>query len=164
MKRRVARGSNSLAGCQSAAIHCRFSSRSSVVVLPYFVRNQSNMCRKTMFGCFMRISSYISRIALCRFARKTSERVAFMVTMSALVFWSRALVALSVSRSLSELHAEKSGIESTSAKNRKQFVGYVSFVKKVRDQVTQRRTTCSFWLKPVSSVSASNGRCGASGQ
>ena len=29
---------------QSAAIHCRFSSQSSVVVLPYFVMNQSVKC------------------------------------------------------------------------------------------------------------------------
>jgi len=81
--------------------------------------NQSNMCRKTVFGCFMRIGSYILPIAMGRFVRKTLERVTFMVTMSALVFWSRALVALSVSRSLSELHAEKSGIELTSAGNEK---------------------------------------------
>jgi len=53
-----------------------------------------------------------------------------MVTMSALVFRSRALVALNVLLSLSELHAEKSGIESTSAGNGKLFVGYASFVKK----------------------------------
>ena len=35
MKRRVARGSKPSEGCQSAAICCRFSSRSLVVVLPY---------------------------------------------------------------------------------------------------------------------------------
>ncbi len=81
--------------------------------------NQSNMCRKTVFGCFMQIGLYVSQIALGRFARKTWERAAFMVTMSALVFWSWALVALSVSCSLSKLHAEKSGIESSSAGNGK---------------------------------------------
>ena len=74
-------------GCQSAAICCRFSSRSLVVVLPYFVMNQSNMCRKTVFGCFIRIGLYISRIAFGRFARKTSDRAAFMVMMFALVFF-----------------------------------------------------------------------------
>jgi hypothetical protein len=47
--------------------------------------NQSNMCRKTVFSCFMRIGSYVSQIALGRFARKTSERAAFMVLISALV-------------------------------------------------------------------------------
>ena len=46
------------------------SLRSSVVVLPYFMMNQSNMCRNTVFGCFMQIGSYVSRIALGRFARK----------------------------------------------------------------------------------------------
>jgi len=51
--------------------------------------------------------------------RKTSDRAAFMVTMSALVFRLRALLAFSVSHSLSELHAEKSGTESTSAGNGK---------------------------------------------
>ena len=81
--------------------------------------NHSNMCRKTVFGCFMQIGSYVLQIALGRFARITFERAAFMVTMSALDFQSRALVALSVSCSLSELHAEKSGIESTSAGNGK---------------------------------------------
>ena len=115
MTRHVARGSKPSEGCQSAAIRCRFSSLSSVVVLPYFVMNQSNMCRKTVFGCFMRIGSYVSRIAFGRFARKTSDRAAFMVTMSALVFRSGVLVAFSVSRSLSEL----SGIESTSSGNGK---------------------------------------------
>ena len=53
----------------------------------------------------------------------------FMVTMSTLVFWSWALVALSVLRSVSELHSEKSGIETTSAGNGKKIVGYASFVK-----------------------------------
>jgi hypothetical protein len=42
-----------------------------------------------------------------------------MVTMSALVFRLRALVALSVSRSLSKLQAEKSGTASTSSGNEK---------------------------------------------
>jgi len=132
MKRRVARGSNPLEGCQSAAIRCRFSSQSSVVVLPYFVMNQSNMCRKTVFGCFMRIGigSYVSRIALSRFAKKTSERAGFMVTMSALIFRSRALVAFSVSLSLSELQAEKSGTASISFGNGKKVEGYASVVKK----------------------------------
>jgi len=75
------------------------------------------MCRKTVFGCFIRIGWYLSRIAFVRFARKTTDRAAFMVTMSALVFGSRALEAVSVSRPLSELHAEKSGTESTSSGN-----------------------------------------------
>jgi hypothetical protein len=81
--------------------------------------NQSNMCRKTVFGCFMQIGSYVSRIALGRFARKSSERAAFMVTMLALVLRSRMLVAFSVSRSLSEVHVEKSGTASTSFGNGK---------------------------------------------
>ena len=115
MKRRVARGSKPLEGCQLVAICCQFSSRSLVVVLPYFVMSQSNMCRKTVFGCFIRIGSYVSQIAFGRFARKTSDRAAFMVTMSALVLRSRALVAFSVLCSLSELHAEKSGTELTSS-------------------------------------------------
>jgi hypothetical protein len=42
-----------------------------------------------------------------------------MVTMSALVLRSRALVAFSVLRSLSELHAEKSGTGLTSSGNGK---------------------------------------------
>ena len=83
-----------------------------------------------MFGCFMRIGSYVWRIAFGRFARKTSERAAFIVTMSALVFRSRALVAFSVSRSLSELHVEKSGTASTSGGNGKKVEGYASVVKK----------------------------------
>ena len=53
-----------------------------------------------------------------------------MVTMSALVFRSQALVALIVLRWLSELHAEKSRIELTSAGNGNKVVGYASFVKK----------------------------------
>ena len=81
--------------------------------------NQSNMCRKTMFGCFMRIGSYVSQIALGRFTRKRSERAAFMVTMSALVLQSRALVAFSVSHSLSEVHVEKSGTASILSGNGK---------------------------------------------
>ncbi len=40
------------------------------------------------------------------------------------------LVAFSVSRALFELHAEKSGIESTSSRNGKKSVGYALFVKK----------------------------------
>ncbi len=80
---------------------------------------------------FMQIGSYVSRIAVGRFTRKTSERAAFMVMMSALVFWLRALVALSVSRSLSELHVEKSGIESTSAGNGEKICR-VCFVREER--------------------------------
>jgi hypothetical protein len=129
MKRRIARGSNPSEGCQSAAIRCQFSSQSPVVVLPYFVMNQSNMCRKTVFSCFMRIGLYVSRIALGRLVRKTSERAAFMVTMSALVLWSRALVAFSVSCLLSELQVEKSGTASTSFGNRKKVEGYASVKK-----------------------------------
>ena len=83
-----------------------------------------------MFGCFMRIGSYVWQIAIVRFARKTSERAVFIVTMSALVFRLRALVAFSVSRSLSELHVEKSGTASTSRGNGKKVEGYVSVVKK----------------------------------
>ena len=70
-----------------------------------------------MFGCFIRIGSYVLLIAFGRLTRKTSDRAAFMVTMSALVFRSRVLVAFSVSRSLSELHAKKFGTESTSSGN-----------------------------------------------
>jgi hypothetical protein len=77
------------------------------------IPTQSNMCRKTVFCCFMQIGSYVSRIVLGRFTRNTSERAAFMVTMSALVFKSRALLAFSVSHSLSELQTEKSGTAST---------------------------------------------------
>ncbi len=83
MKRRVARGSKPLQGCQVVAILCQFFLQSLVVVRPYFVMNQSNMCRKTVFGCFMRIGLYVSRIILGRFARKTLESAAFIVTMSA---------------------------------------------------------------------------------
>ena len=92
--------------------------------------NQLNMWRKTVFGSFIRIGSYVWRIAFGRFARKTSERAAFIVTMSALVFRSRACVAFSVSRSLSELQVEKSGTASTSAGNGKKVEGYGSVVKK----------------------------------
>ena len=53
------------------------------------------------------------------------------MTMSSLVFRSRALVAFSVSRSLSEVHVEKSGTASTSRGNGKKVEGYVSVVKKV---------------------------------
>jgi hypothetical protein len=94
MKRPVARGSKPLEGCQVVAILCQFSLQSSVVVRPYFVMNQGNMCRKTVFGCFMQIGLYVSRIAFGRFARKTLERAAFIVTMSTQVFWLRACVAL----------------------------------------------------------------------
>ena len=117
-------------GLKSVGICCRFSLQSSVIVLPYFVMNQSNICRKTVFGCFMRIGSYVSQIALGRFERKTSERAAFMVTISALIFWPRALVAFSVSHSLSKLQAEKSGTASISFRNGKKVEGYASVVKK----------------------------------
>ncbi len=129
MKRCVTRGTKPLEGCQLTAIHCQFSSRSSVAVLPYFVMNQLNMRRKTVFGCFIRIGSYVSQIAFGRFVRTTSDRAAFMVTMSALVFWSQVLVAFGVLCALSELHAEKSGIESTSSRNGKKSVGYALFMK-----------------------------------
>jgi hypothetical protein len=76
--------------------------------------NQSNMCRKTVVSRFMRIGLYVSQIALGRFAWKTSERAAFIVTMSAQVFWSWACVALRLSCSLLDVHAEKSGTPSTS--------------------------------------------------
>jgi hypothetical protein len=81
------------------------------------------MCRKTVFGCFMQIGSYVLRIAFGRFARKMSERVAFMVMMSAQVFWSQAFVAFRVLRSLSEVQVEKSGTASTSGGNGKQLAG-----------------------------------------
>jgi len=64
----------------------------------YFLMNQLNMWRKTVFGCFMQIGSYIWQIPFGRFMRKTLERAAFIVTMSALVFWSRAFVTFSVLR------------------------------------------------------------------
>ncbi len=83
MKRRVARGLKPLVGCQVEAILCQFALQSLVVVHPYFIMNQSNMWRKTVFGCFMRISSYVSEIAFGRFARTTSEKAAFIVTMHA---------------------------------------------------------------------------------
>ncbi len=41
------------------------------------------MCRKAVFGCFMQLGLYVSQIAFGRFARKTLERAAFMVMMSA---------------------------------------------------------------------------------
>ncbi len=44
------------------------------LAIPYFVMNQSNIFRKTVFSCFMRIGLYVSQIAFGRFARKTSER------------------------------------------------------------------------------------------
>ena len=59
-----------------------------------------------------------------------SERAAFIVTMSALVLRPHALVAFQVSRSLSELQVEKSGIEGTSFGNGKKLEGYASCVKK----------------------------------
>ncbi len=64
----------------------RFSSRSLVVVRPYFVMSQSNMWRKTVFAYFMWIDLYVSQIAFDRFTRKTLERAAFIVTMSPQVF------------------------------------------------------------------------------
>ncbi len=63
-----------------------------------------------MFGCFMHIGLYVSRIAFVRFARKTLERAAFIMTMSAQVFWSRACVAFRLLRSLLDVHAEKSEV------------------------------------------------------
>jgi len=45
------------------------------------------------------------------------------VTMSALIFWSRAFVAFSVSRSLSELQVEKSGTASTSLGTERKLKG-----------------------------------------
>jgi hypothetical protein len=85
--------------------------------------NQLNMWRKTVFGCFMQIGSYVWQIAFGRFTRKTLERAAFIVTMSALVFWSWAFVAFSVSCSLYELQVEKSGTASTSFGNGKKLKG-----------------------------------------
>ncbi len=73
---------------------------------------------------------YVWRIAFGRFARKTLERAAFIVTISALVFRSRACVAFSVSRSLSKLQVEKSGTASISGGNGKNVAGYTSVVKK----------------------------------
>jgi hypothetical protein len=49
-----------------------------------------------------------------RFARKTLERAAFIMTMSTQVFWSRACVALRLLHLLSDVHAETSGTSSTS--------------------------------------------------
>ncbi len=85
--------------------------------------NQSNMCRKTVFGCFMQIGSYVLQIAFGRFARKTLERVAFMVMMSAQDFWLQAFVAFRVSHWLSEVQVEKSGTASTSGGNGKNIAG-----------------------------------------
>ncbi len=51
---------------------------------------------------------------LVDFARKILERAAFIVTMSARVFWLQACVALRLLRSLSDVHPEKSGTSSTS--------------------------------------------------
>ncbi len=67
------------------------------------------------------MGSYVSQIAFGKFARKTSERAAFMVTMSALVLRSRAFVAFRVSHPLSVVQAEKSGTASTSTGNRKKL-------------------------------------------
>jgi hypothetical protein len=50
--------------------------------------------------------------------------------MFALVLQLRALVAFKVSRLLSELQVEKSGIEGTSFGNEKKLEGYASCVKK----------------------------------
>jgi hypothetical protein len=80
------RGSKPFEGCQVAAILCQFSLPSLVVVCPYYVMNQSNMWRKTVFGCFMRICLYVSHTTFGRFARKTLERAVFIVTMTARVF------------------------------------------------------------------------------
>ncbi len=77
--------------------------------------NQSNMWRKTVFGCFMQIGLYVSRVAFDRFTRKTLERAKFMVIMSALVFWLRAYLAFRLSRLLLDMHAEKSGMSSNSS-------------------------------------------------
>ncbi len=92
--------------------------------------NQSNMCRNTVFGCFMQMGSYVLQIAFGRFTRKMSERAAFMVTMSALVLRSQTFVAFRVSRSLSLVQVEKYGIVSTSIGNGKKLAGYASVVKK----------------------------------
>ncbi len=62
----------------------------------------------------MQIGLYVSQITFGRFARKTLERAAFIVTMSTRVFWSRASVALRLLHSLLDVHAEKSGTSSTS--------------------------------------------------
>ena len=85
MKKHVARGSKLLEGYQVAAILYQFSLQSLVVLYLYFVMNQSNMWRNTVFGCFMQISSYVSQIAFGRFARKTSKKAKFIATMSAQV-------------------------------------------------------------------------------
>ncbi len=85
--------------------------------------NQSNMCRKTVKGCFMQVGPYVLQIAFGRFARKTSERAAFMVMMSAQVFWSRAFVAFRVLRSLSEVQMEQSGTVSTSGGKGRKLAG-----------------------------------------
>ncbi len=83
-----------------------------------------------MFGCFMRMGSYVLQITFGRFARKMSERAAFMVTMSALVLRSRAFVAFMVLHLFSVVQAEKSGIVSTSIGNGKKLAGYALDVKK----------------------------------
>ncbi len=82
--------------------------------------NQSNMWRNKVFSCFIWIGSYISQIAfIVRFARKTSDRAKFIVTMSAIVFWSWTCVAFRRLHLLSDVHAEKSGISSASFWNGK---------------------------------------------
>ncbi len=80
-----------------------------------------------MLGSFIRIGPYVSRIAFGRFARKTLARAKFMVTISALVFWSRAWVTFRLSRLLSEVQAAKSGMVSTLVGKRKKIcrVGFV---------------------------------------
>ncbi len=67
-----------------------------------------------MFGCSMQIGVYISQIAFGRFVRKTSERAAFIVTMSTQVFWLQVCVPLRLLRPLLDVHAEKSGTSSIS--------------------------------------------------
>jgi hypothetical protein len=93
MKKRVARDQKLSDGCQVVAILSRFALQSLVIVCPYFMMNQSNMWRNTLFGCFMQISSYVLQIAFGRFVRKTSERAKFIVTVSARVFLLRPCVA-----------------------------------------------------------------------
>ena len=61
------------------------------------------MCRKIVFGCFIQVGLYISRIAFGRFARKALERAAFMVTMSALVLRSRGMVQANVGQKVTFL-------------------------------------------------------------
>jgi hypothetical protein len=77
----------------------------------------------------MRIGLYVSHFFFGRFARKTVERAAFIVTMSAQVFWSQACVALRLLCSLLDVHSEKSQTSSTSFGKGKLLEGYVSLVK-----------------------------------